>query len=85
MESVSKNVNGTVKFDKRRGNVNRERNPTISNNLREGTSSSSKVNSDVNMNENKSSASVVDEEGYQLVQKRKRSVNIVGSKRTKSN
>ena len=80
IENISKNVNGSVEFGQSVRNMNARRN-----NVKKVTQSISKINQEVRVREKKNSVSVVDDEGYQLVQKKKRPNNIVGSKRTNTN
>ena len=87
MENVAKSQNETVKFSLRNKNEIKVRNPTISENFKGGASSSDEIRPDMTVKDNNkgNSVSVVDDEGYQLVKKKKRPANIVGSKRTKDN
>ena len=81
IENISRNVNGAVAFGHKNRNMNAERN-----NVKKVGESSTIINSEPRGKENKSSVSViVDDEGHQLVQKKKRRNNIVGSKRTNLN
>ena len=84
MEEVTKNANGSVTFTSRNIREGKQRNLTVNENQRKGQSSDSDISVDVKVIEKKTGA-YVDDEGYQLVKRKRRPVNIVGSKRTKEN
>ena len=83
IEDVARNSNGTVAFTSKNSYLNEKGNDLRNENLGMNPGHSSEIRPDEKIIEKQNVLS--DNDGYQLVKRKRRPANIVGSKRTKTN